>query len=162
MIKKYAIELKWGLILFAIGLLWMVIEKLAGWHGPRIDMHPKMTMLFFIPVIILYYLAIKEKRDVDFDGVMTWQQGLISGIVISIVVALFNPIQQLITHEYLSPEYFPNAIELSLEKNPNMTREEAESYFTLKSYIMQGTIGTLISGLLISALVSIFLKKKAD
>ena len=30
--KKIAIELKWGIIFFAIIILWAVIEKIAGLH----------------------------------------------------------------------------------------------------------------------------------
>lgn len=160
--KKYAIEIKWAVIFFAVSLLWMLIEKMAGWHGPRIDLHPYLTNLFAIPAIAVYVFAIREKRNLDYNGIMTWKQGFIAGLIITVVVALMSPLNQAITHLYLSPEYFPNAIEFSLQKNPDMTREEAEAFFTLKSYIMQGTIGALLMGVITSAFVSIFLKKKAD
>ncbi len=37
--KKYATEIKWGLIFTIVALLWMVFERLMGWHGENIAQH---------------------------------------------------------------------------------------------------------------------------
>ena len=161
MVKKYAVELKWGIIFFAVTILWMVIEKLSGLHSEHIDMHPIYTNLFALPAIVIYILAIKEKRDRDFGGTMTWLQGLITGVIISAIVAALTPVSTIITHEFLSPEYFENAIQYSIEHG-NVSEEDARGFFTVKSYMWQGVGGAIIMGFLTSAIVSVFLKKKAD
>lgn len=42
-----------------------------------------------------------------------------------------------------------------------MSRESAEAYFNLKNYILQSVMGTLIMGIVSSAIVAFFTKKKA-
>lgn len=47
--KKYRTEIKWGIIFTGVMILWIIIERLMGWHGEHIDRHPVMTNLFAIP-----------------------------------------------------------------------------------------------------------------
>ncbi|QNL22875.1 DUF4199 domain-containing protein [Hyphobacterium sp. CCMP332] len=161
MLKKYAIELKWGIIFFAVTILWMVLEKVSGLHGDLISEHPIYTNLFAIPAIIIYVLALKEKRDRSLNGKMTWVEGLITGTIISGIVAALSPLAQLIIHLYLSPEYFENAINYAIE-NGKMSEEDAEGYFNLRSYIWQSVGGAMVMGVITSAIVAAFLKKKSD
>ena len=65
----------------------------------------------------------------------------------------------MIISNIITPEYFPNIIEYSVGEGM-MTLEEAENYFSLGSYIMQGSIGALIMGIITSAIVAFFIKKK--
>lgn len=156
--KKIAIELKWGIIFFAIILLWTVFEKSIGLHDERIDKHYILTNFFAIPAIIIYVLALLDKRK-WLGGTMTWAQGFLSGLVIAVIVSLLSPIGQVLTHQYLSPEYFPNVIALSVEQG-KLTQEQAEAYFNLNNYIKQAMIGAVMMGAITSALVAIFIRKK--
>ncbi|WP_430817917.1 DUF4199 domain-containing protein [Carboxylicivirga sp. RSCT41] len=155
--KKIAIELKWGIIFFAIILLWTVFEKSIGLHDERIDKHYILTNFFAIPAIIVYVLALLDKRK-WLGGTMTWSQGFLSGLVIAVIVSLLSPIGQYLTHAYLSPEYFPNVIALSVEQG-KLTQEQAEAYFNLNSYIKQSMIGAIMMGAITSAIVAIFTRK---
>lgn len=157
--KKYTTEIKWGLIFTIVALLWIVFERLMGWHGENIAQHVTMTNLFAIPAIVVYVLALLDKRKNDLGGIMTWGQGFTSGIIITLVVVVLSPLAQYLTHTIISPEYFANVIEYSVDSG-NMTREEAEGYFSLNNYIMQSAIGGLIMGVLTSAVVAFFTKKK--
>ena len=60
--KKFALEIKWGVIFTIVLLLWMVMEKLLGWHGKHIDKHAIYTNFFAILAILIYVLALLEKR----------------------------------------------------------------------------------------------------
>lgn len=157
--KKYTTEIKWGLIFTIVALLWMVFERLMGWHGENIDQHATMTNLFAIPAIIIYVLALLDKRKRDYGGIMTWTQGFISGLIITVVVVILSPLAQYLTHTVITPEYFPNVIEYAVNSGSS-TREEAEAYFTLNNYMLQSAIGGLIMGVVTSAIVAIFTKKK--
>ena len=97
MIKKYAIEIKWALIFVVAVLIWMFLEKTAGLHDKYIDKHPTYTFLFTIPSILIYYLALKERREKIFAGKITWKKSffaitpvmtLFIGAITSAVVAL--------------------------------------------------------------------------
>jgi hypothetical protein len=158
--KKYATEIKWGLIFCAAALGWMVFEKAMGWHGPKIEQHPYMTNIFAVVAITVYVFALREKRQ-QLGGQMTWKQGFMSGLIISIVVALFSPLTQWITHALISPAYFPNAIAYSVDVGYYDSPEAAAEYFNLQSYMMQGGIGAIIMGVVTSAIVALFLRRNS-
>ncbi len=158
--KKYTTEIKWGLIFTIVALLWMVFERLMGWHGENIAQHATMTNFFAIPAILVYVLALLDKRKNDLGGIMTWGQGFTSGLIITLVVVILSPLAQYLTHTIITPEYFTNVIEYAVDSG-NMTREEAEGYFSLSNYMMQSAIGGLIMGIVTSAVVAFFVKKKS-
>ena len=145
-----------------MSLLWMLLEKLLGLHSTHIDKHMYLTNLFAIPAILLYVLALKDKKKNYYQGQMTYKQGFISGLIISLIVMVFAPITQWITSTVITPEYFPNVIAHSLETGYFTSREEAVAYFNLKNYMVQSTIWSLIMGVVTSAVVAWFVRTKSN
>ena len=158
--KNLKIEIKWAIIFSVIGLLWMLLEKLVGLHSTHIDKHMYLTNLFAIPAIIVMVLALKDKKKDFYVGQITYKQGLISGIILSVFIALLSPLTQWITSTIITPEYFPNVIAYSVETGYYKSIEEAEAYFNLRSYIVQSTIRALIMGILTTAIAMIFIRSK--
>ncbi|MEE4330226.1 MAG: DUF4199 domain-containing protein [Wenzhouxiangella sp.] len=153
------LEIKWGLIFTAVALLWLVFENSMGWHGERIDQHATYTNFFAILAIAVFIFALLDKRR-QLGGVMSWKQGFIAGAIISAVVAILSPLAQWLTHRVISPEYFPNAIAYAVA-NDKATQQEAEAYFNLGNYMLQGAIGGLVMGLVTAAIVAILLRKSS-
>ena len=150
--------IRWGLIFTAAALTWMILEKAMGWHGEKIEQHPVMTNLFAVVAITVFVFALLDKRK-QLGGSMTWTQGFVAGLWVSVVVAILSPLSQWVTHALISPDYFANAIAYAVE-NEKATREEAERYFNLNSYIVQSAIGALVMGAVTSAVVALFVKRK--
>ena len=157
--KRFAIEIKWGIIFSVVSLLWMYLEKALGWHDELIAKHAIYTNFFGIVAIVIYVLALLDKRKNFFGDKMNWSQGFISGIVVSIVVAILTPLAQYITHTFVTPDYFTNIIDHAVERG-SMTREAAEEYFNLTSYILQSFFFALVVGVVTSAIVALFVRKK--
>jgi len=157
--KKFATEIKWGVIFTIAGLLWMVLEKALGWHDTLIAKRAIYTNFFALIAITIFVLALIEKRNKDLGGKMTWLQGFVSGIVISVVVAILAPLAQYITHELITPDYFQNAIAYAVQ-NAGMSQENAEAYFNFNSYVIQAAFGALGMGIVTSAIVALFVRKK--
>ena len=157
--SKYKIEIKWAIIFLLMGLVWMVLEKAFGFHDVHIDKHPIYTNLVAIPAIAIFVFALLDKRKNYYNGSMTYLQSLVSGIIISVIIAVFSPLTQYLISTFITPDYFANAIKYSVEKGGS-TQEKAEAFFNLKNYMMQAAFGGLIMGLITSAIVSIFVKKK--
>ena len=157
--KNYKTELKWALIFSIATILWMVLEKSLGWHDQHIAKHAIYTNLFAVVAIVIYVLALRNKRDQDFGGKMDWKQGFVSGIIISAIIAIISPLVQYITHEFITPDYFKNVIELAVS-NGKMTPEGASAYFNLTSYILQASLGGLGMGIVTAAIVAYFVKKQ--
>jgi hypothetical protein len=157
--KKYAIEIKWGVLFTLMMLLWMMLEKGLGWHDEQIEKHYIYTNFVAIPAIAFYVVALIDKRQNYFRGVMTYKQGFISGLIISLIVMLLSPLMQVITSLYITPHYFENVIHYVVEHN-EMTQTEAEAYFNLSNYILQSTMFAPIMGVITTAIVAIFVKRK--
>ena len=157
--KNFRLELKWAVIYTLTLLLWMVFELLMGWHDEHIDMHHIYTMLFYIPSIILYYFALSDKRNNFYGGIITFKQAFLSGLILSVFIALLAAPAQYITSTYITPQYFDNVIAYAVESG-KIAPDEAASFFNLKSYMIQSVAGSLAFGLVLSALVAFFVKRK--
>ncbi|GMQ31263.1 DUF4199 domain-containing protein [Algoriphagus confluentis] len=157
--KNVRIEIKWGLLFILSGLIWMILEKSLGWHDLHLEKHATYT-LFYAPIaILIYVLALLDKKRNDYHGKMTYFQGLISGVLVTFVVVGLTPLSQYITHTYISPDYFSNVIALSIQQG-HLDEQGAKAYFSLRNYIFQSTIFAAVMGLLTSAVVSIFIRSR--
>lgn len=158
MFNNFRTELKWGIIFVLASLLWIFLEKLAGLHDTHIDKHAFYTSFFALPAIAIYVFALLDKRKNDYHGVMTYRQGFLAGLIITLIIAALSPITQYITFTFVAHGYFENMIGYSVEHGI-MTRDAAEDYFNLHSYIIQGLIGASVMGFLTTAVVAFFTKK---
>ncbi|WP_347372894.1 DUF4199 domain-containing protein [Aequorivita sp. Q41] len=157
--QKIFIEFKWAIIFTITILSWMLLEKTLGWHEEQIADHQWLTLLFAPFAIFMYLLEMREKRRRVYAGKMTWLQGFISGLILSVFISLLSPLAQFITHNYITPEYFNNVIEYSVT-NELMSRTKANNYFNINNYIWQSAFGALGFGIATAAIVAIFVRKK--
>jgi hypothetical protein len=157
--KSFSIEIKWGLIYIICSLAWVVLEKSVGLHDVYISRQPMYSMLFLIIAFVVYILAIRDKKKNFYSGSLSYKQGFVSGIMITVVAALLTPLLQYMTNMFISPDFFKNMIAYAVE-NGKITTEQAESYFNMKSYLFQATFSTLSFGVVISAIVAYFSKTK--
>lgn len=155
---RFQHEIKWALLFTGMMLIWMTLEKMAGLHGEHIDKHPIYTNLVAIPAILLYVLALREKKR-KLGGRITYKQAFVSGFFLSLFIALLAPLSQYFTINYITPDFFPNAHNYAVE-NGIMTEEAAANYFNLKSYMVQSAVGALILGVVTTAIVALFVRSK--
>lgn len=156
--KKFYIEIKWGIIFTIALILWTTLEMLLGFHDERIKEHPVITMFFTIPAIAIYVLALIDKKRNFYEGKINWLQGFITGSIIGIVVAVLSPLSQYLVHTIISPDFLENAKNASIELG-TMEKEEAKKYFTLSNYIIVSIVSSVILGIITSAIVSVFVAK---
>lgn len=157
--KSRSIEIKWGILFGIIGLIWMLLEKSMGLHDENIEKHAIYTNFFGILAIITYVVALLDKRKNHYNGFMSWKQGFVSGLIISIIVTVLTPITQYIVHTFISPDFFTNMQSHAVDTG-KMTKEAAEKYFSLGSYILQSAVFALVAGAITAAIVALFVRKK--
>lgn len=158
--KNIKIEVKWAVLFSIMVLVWMLLEKLSGLHGKYIDYHLYLTNLFAIPAIWIMVLALKDKKRNNYNSHITYVQGLLSGIILSVFIAILSPLTQWITSYVITPEYFPNVIKRSVELGYFSSIEQAADHFNYSNYAIQGAIGALIMGIVTSAISMIFIHTK--
>jgi len=157
--KKFALEFRWAFIFIVMMLLWMLLEKMAGLHDVHLDKHATYTNFVAIPAMLIYFFALRQKRIRDYGGYMTWTQGFISGIIISLIVGVLTPLMQYITATIITPDYFANVTEFTVSTG-KMTLADAEAFFNLKNYIIQSSMAAPMMGIFTSAFVAMFTMKK--
>lgn len=159
--EKFKIELKWAVIFSICLLLWMYFEKTMGWHDEKVRFQPIYTMLFGFIAIIIYVLALLNKKKEYYNNQIDWKQGFLSGAILSLFIAFFTPIVLYVTFENISPDYFTNIINYKTE-NSKMTLEDAKKYFSLSNYMYTNTFSALSNGIVMSAIIAFFIKSKTN
>jgi hypothetical protein len=157
--KDLKIEIKWGVLFILVGLIWMVFEKTMGWHDVHIDKHATYSNFIAPIAIAIYVFALLDKKRNFYGGKMSYKQGFISGLIITLVVVILSPLSQYITSTYITPDYFQNVIAYAVSSG-QMEQQAAEEYFNLKSYMIQSVIGAGVMGLITSAVVAFFVRSK--
>ena len=147
---------KWGVTLNVVLIVWMLCEELFGLHDTYIHLQAYLTLLANVPFIFIYRYALSKRLQ---EKSMTRKELIVHGTGIALVAALISPISQYLIAEVVSPSYFTNAIEYAV-KSGSSTRAQASAFFTLRSYIPQLMIGTFLSGIIFSILVSYMIIKK--
>lgn len=140
------IEIKWGVLFSLAGLLWLAGERLLGLHDEWIAWHAGLTNLFFFPAVTMMYLAIRERRRA-LGGQIRFSAAMVSGTIVSLVVALLSPLAQFIGHRWISPHFFERASAHAVSTG-KLTIEQADRYFNLSSYLLQASSGAIVAGLL--------------
>jgi ABC-type maltose transport system permease subunit len=107
-------------------------------------------------------LALIDKKKNFYESKMSYKQGLITGIILSIIIAALSPLTQWVTTYVISPEYFPNVIKRSVEIGYYKTIEEAQANFNFANYVKQGLIGALMMGIITTAVAMIFIRTKKN
>lgn len=157
--NNYKLEIRWGVIFSLAMLVWVLIERLAGLHSSMIHQHMLWTNVFAVVAIAIYVLALRQKRDRELQGQMTWKQGFMCGVGITIVVAILSPLTQWLAHSFISPHFFSNMADYAV-RSGNMTEAQALNYFNLQSYMIQSVIGAVVMGVITAAVVALFLRTR--
>ena len=157
--KSYVSELKYGLVLAVASFAWICLEYAVGLHGKYIEYHPKVSMLFAVIPIVIMWKALVHRRDVLQGGTVSWGQGLASGMVISLVAAVFGAPSIWVFLNFVNPNFFPAMIECAV-KVGQATQAEAEAYFTFKSYAIQATFFPLAAGLVTAVILTAVARRK--
>ncbi len=159
--KKFAIEIRWGIQFSIVSLVWMIFEKTMGWHDALINKQAIYTNLFAFVAIGLYFIALSDKKKNFYNGRMDWKQGFISGMILSTVIAVLSPMVQSVTYTYITPHFFENIIQYRVA-HKFQTQSQAEMYFNLKSYTIQAIFGAFSFGVLTSAVVAFVVRTKIN
>lgn len=158
--KNFQIEYKWAFIQTLFGIAWITLEKFSGLHDEHVAVHALYTNLSLLPLVVIYGLAIREKKRDFFKNQMDWKQGFLSGSVMAVIAALMSAPAIFFSLTVISPDFFANQIKFQTEVR-GMSTEVATSYFNMNSYLITAAVGGISLGIVISAILAYFLKSKS-
>jgi hypothetical protein len=151
-------ELKWAIVYVVMTMAWSLLGKSLGFHDSRIATGVIFNTLIIIPSVIIYVLSMREKKLNYFGGQVSYKQTFMSGLILTLFVTILGPIYPIFTN-MISPDLFDKSIRFMVTSN-QMSEADAVKQFTLLSFIIQGIFGSIIFGLIYSAVIAIFLKSK--
>lgn len=158
MLQNFRIEIKWAIIYTIAYTIWMYFESKMGWHDSRVLLEPLYNLLFLPISIFLIGLALFDKKRNHYKNEMDWKKGFTSGIILSVLITVLNPVALYITHHYISPDFFDNAINASVAEG--LSLEKATARYNLNTAISNSVFDRLSFGVVISAAVSYFIRTK--
>lgn len=151
-------ELKWALIYFVLLIAYLFAGKLLGVFSQNIDKHGIFSTLFIIPTIVIYVLAIREKRKKHYHNVLTYWKGVKSALILTFFMVLLGTVTPSIATA-IAPEYYENSISYAVERG-DFTQEQAEEFYNPGTRTKNEIIGTTVFGIILSLIIPLFTIKK--
>lgn len=155
--RQFRIEIKWSLIYAAFVLLWSLGEQLLGFRDKYLEKGENISMLIFLPVVVIYFLAILDKKKNFYNGKMLYTNGFLCGIWLTVGIMLLTPLVQFISSSLISPDYFKNLISYSVEKGI-FSPDEAKKQFSYGNYVFVNIVIEMLTGVVFAAFAPIWLK----
>ena len=162
----FKIALKYGVLIVLFSIIWIGLEYLVGLQTEYVEFHPLITLLTLVIPLMLMYFGIREAQRSSVAH-FTYGDAFKTGVAITVVVAVLNPLLQWICYTLAFPGFFEalqansEAYQLSLGVDLEVAREQATEQYSLGTYLWQSFIGTLLGGIIIAAIIAIFVRDKA-
>lgn len=161
-------ELKWALIT-ALGVAaWILVEFFLGFHSEMMEIG-KFTGYFAVIIPLLtYYYGLKEKRDKDLGGKISFAKAFGSGLLISFIASILLLIFMFIYVEFINPGWFEAGMIYEMNKLEEagystqeiiMQIEDLSYLYSTPTQLLVTFFGTLIQGFLISVAMAFSVKK---
>lgn len=155
---KIKIELLFAIICSIVIMLWAILEKYLGFQDYKIDQQMYFSLLLAFPLFVIIFFALKTKINKYYHGKISFKNGVISGIVLSLFIALLFPIVQWIISFVISPDYFKNAINHNLGSGYYKTFTDAKAQYNYANFVRQGILKFLSLGVICSAIIMLILR----
>lgn len=164
-----AFEWKWGGIIGAAGILWLVASWALGFHERGIGMIQVTAALSIVVALVGYFLAMRDLRKREAETTLV--EAVRRGALIAVIAAVLAVLGQVIYFKALNPGWTDYMVEQSRlfyadqgvdEKGLAEIAESARATFGFLSYATQAGVGALIQGVIFSALSFGFWKWHAN
>ncbi len=162
-------ELKYGVIIALASAVWLIAVDLAGLHDKYIEyLNTIMWLAYAIPIAGLFF-AIKDKRDKDYKGYISYGQCVKSGIIISLIQGILGAIVQVVFILFINPNFSVAMTDYQRQQMliKGVPEEQADIAINMMQFMFSPTmmavfafIGAIIGGLIITLILGAILKKE--
>jgi len=160
-----SLEWKWGLIIGAVNIVWLLVSWLAGWHGGSIGLFQVAIVLGFFLSFFGFVLAFR--RLVRAEPETTFSEGIRSGAVIAALSGLLTAAGWALYLGAINPEMSAHLVSgvrayyaaagLAPEQVDLIVAEATEA-FGVNAYTIKGGVGAFVFGIMFSAIVMAWIK----
>ena len=165
------LEVKYGLITGGGIALWVLGEFVLGLHTVRLDLGEYSGYLSIIVPIIVFYFALKEKKDKELNGMLSIKQALKSGFLISLVAGTVIALFFYVYPTFINPQWMQLGLEF--ERNKMIASgvpleqvlaqiDDLQALYTVPVQMGAAFVGTILQGVIISLAMALVLRKKTS
>lgn len=158
-----------GLILGFVSVLYAILRYAMGKH---LENDWTVSLISFILMLAVIGFGINQFKKTN-EGFLTIGEGLKIGVGIALVGGIISVIYTFIFTNYIEPDFANQLLILQeqqiLEKYPEFTDEQLESaanmtkkFTTPTAMALMGIMASLFFGLIVSLLVSLFMRKSKE
>jgi hypothetical protein len=157
---NWRIALKWGAVYALLTLIWLSLESMAGLHDSRVKYRVILTNLKYIPMLLIYYAALREARNLKQGAAYPYGRAFIDGLRLTAMATLLSIPAQYLSMEYLVPDFLQK-MEAAMIEGRWMTALEAKRFFDFRSYFIQSILAIPATGLMLTAITALFVHRNA-
>jgi hypothetical protein len=138
---------------------WMYLEFLAGFHGSKTGKYTSFAALLF--TILGIYSGMRSYRQINREGEMTYWQGVLAGVILSVFAGLITAAFTYVYFAYINPGFVDYMVDLNrqslvqhgatdvqVQSNEIVTRDlyqpAPQSLRVLGGYVATGSLFSLI------------------
>lgn len=153
-----AVSIAMTLIIYFTGL-WT--SESSGWFG----------LVGYAFLIFFIYLAARERKQEDYDGVMSYGQGVGTGVMVGLLSGIVAAIFMWLYLTVINPEFVDVTIQRqadAMRHMQNMRPQDVDKAieWTRKLFVPMGILGSLLMNVLVATLgsliVAAFVKTKEE
>jgi len=165
-------EIKYGLITGFSVCGWMLLQFFLGFHTTHLEYGSVANQLSLLILIIGWYLMLRAKREKDFGGALSFNQGFKAGVVASSITAAIITVFSQLYNRVINPGWTQRAYEWQMARlRDSGTSEadlaqlrqsyEASIHAPLVSQILSGLVGSAVMGIVIAAIICVMMRRPA-
>jgi hypothetical protein len=154
--------LKYGVALGVLVELWTVVMMATGWYKD-----PVLLMMFFLVIPLQITLLVVALRGTAADA--SYGKQVLNGTAISLIGGVIIALGSIALTTVVFPNYFSDIRALGVEMlgKAGKSAEEIEAQMRVNAGMyspwmnaLTGFIGTMATGIVVSAVAGVFLRKK--
>lgn len=157
-----------GLVLIVLSL-GLYLGGLIDYTGQDTTSSVVSNIVNWGTIIVAVYLAVKQHRDEELGGLITFGRSFYVGFIVSLVIGVLSAIWSYVFFVFVDPELISTILEVSKEQmidQQGMSASDAEDtmgmiswMFTPAMFAVFGLVGSLFSGVIISLIVGAVMKR---
>jgi len=164
---KLAPEIKWGLVIGFANMAWLYLSYFLGMHTSGLGLVQAMTGISLGITFAGFLFGLRAVSRSE--GGITFLDGIRSGSIIAAVMAAVAVVTQLGYFTVIHPGWTDYMVEETRRhyEGRNFSPEEldeavaqAKVAFGLKSYLLQSVLGALITGMIFTAIIMLFIRTR--
>lgn len=162
-------EVRFGVLFGLLVVVYVLIEHVLGFNTTRHDIGQYSRLMGVIVPFVGIFFGIRQKREKDLGGYMTWGQGVKTGFQIALIQTTITTLWFLLYGNVINPDFMDTMLAFERSKMAAAGTSDAaiaqqveqiRSMYAVPGFQVFQMIAGIVSGVIAAMIFSAFMKKK--